>query len=503
MALRALLTLVVLLTCALAADVDDENTWWQLKAMDTGELLSKIISEEATGQPELSATQPSVAAQPLDIAPKKAPVVGTVNLAAANNYTAESHTVRTSDGYLLTLFRLANPGRPVVLLAHGLLSSSAEFLVLGRGRALAFLLQEAGFDVWLFNARGTTPSRRHETIRPYRAKFWDFSFHEIGVLDMPASIDFVLNKTGHTQLHYVGFGQGSTVLLVMGSERPEYMEKVKTFVGLAPVAFTRDIRSFPLRFLAVAPSKLYFVLKLVGINEFLPSSKLISFLGDMLCYDGKAGQALCTNMLFLLAGTDTDQMNTTVLPDLFANVPAGASTKQLLHFGQQVMHRHLVFRQFDYGRWGNLKKYKTSKPPDYDLAKVTAPTYLYHAENDILCVQSNIDELTHKLGNIQKNGVRKVANARFSHLDYVIGKNAKELVYDDLIDVLHKHDGHAGSTTAAGTTASSSTTTTSTTPHEHDTSAITTPEPAANASPTIAAASTTEKQVSVPVPTEA
>lgn len=151
------------------------------------------------------------------------------------------------------------------------------------GSRSGFLLHDAGFDVWLYNARGTTPSRRHETLHTWRAKFWDFSLHEIAIGDLPATIDFVLKNTGQPQvgstasvlvrteirvtfnvhpvsrpqLHYVGYSQGSTLFFILGSERPEYMEKVKSFVALAPVAYLRDVRSFPLRLLAVVPNSLY------------------------------------------------------------------------------------------------------------------------------------------------------------------------------------------------------------------------------------------------------
>ena len=58
------------------------------------------------------------------------------------------------------------------------------------------------------------------------------------------------------------------------------------------------------------------------------------------------------------------------------------------HFGQQVNHRHLVFKNFDYGRLGNLRKYHSFKPPEYDLTRVSAPTFMFYSENDLICVQS-------------------------------------------------------------------------------------------------------------------
>ena len=56
-------------------------------------------------------------------------------------YSAEAHIVTTKDGYLLTLHRIpGSNGSPPVLLQHGFLSSSADWVVLGKGKALGINL---------------------------------------------------------------------------------------------------------------------------------------------------------------------------------------------------------------------------------------------------------------------------------------------------------------------------------------------------------------------------
>lgn len=110
------------------------------------------------------------------------------------------------------------------------------------------MLADQGYDVWLGNARGNTYSRRHTSFNPdggrkERSKFWAFSWHEIGTIDLPTMIDYVLEKTEHSKLHYVGHSQGTTAFFVMCSERPEYNDKIIMMNALAPVAYAKHISS--------------------------------------------------------------------------------------------------------------------------------------------------------------------------------------------------------------------------------------------------------------------
>lgn len=50
-------------------------------------------------------------------------------------------------------------------------------------------------------------------------------------------------------LIYIGHSMGTTMNFVLLSEKPEYNEKIKLFIALAPVAYMTHIKS-PIRFLA-------------------------------------------------------------------------------------------------------------------------------------------------------------------------------------------------------------------------------------------------------------
>lgn len=76
---------------------------------------------------------------------------------------------------------------------------------------------------------------------------------------------------------------------------------------------------------------------LIGQGEFLPNSAFFHyFLSDAMCQPDSVAQLLCLNTLFLTFGYSRNQMNTTLLPMIFKYVPAGASTKQIFHYSQEV-----------------------------------------------------------------------------------------------------------------------------------------------------------------------
>lgn len=126
---------------------------------------------------------------------------------------------------------------------HGILQSAADWVITSNEQGLAYLLADQGYDVWLGNARGTTYSRNHTTINPNKSKFWKFSWNEIGGIDVPASIDYVLEQTGQDSLHYVGYSQGTTSFFVMTSLYPEYNKKIKVATLMAPIAYMTNMYS--------------------------------------------------------------------------------------------------------------------------------------------------------------------------------------------------------------------------------------------------------------------
>jgi len=150
----------------------------------------------------------------------------TIDLINSRGFKSESHSVQTEDGYILTVHRIINPyctnTKPVIL-QHGILASSADFLINSAGEDLepslyfesnsleieypntsvgnnlGFVLSKRCYDVWMPNSRGNIYSLHHVNLTFHDKKFWEFSFDEMIMYDLPAVIHYILNATNSSK----------------------------------------------------------------------------------------------------------------------------------------------------------------------------------------------------------------------------------------------------------------------------------------------------------------
>ncbi|XP_037027397.1 lipase 3-like isoform X2 [Bradysia coprophila] len=384
--------------------------------------------------------------------------LGTCEIAARHGYPCEAHVVITEDGYLLTIHRIPcgrigcehvgkrGSGQPVFL-QHGLLSSSADWLLSGPEKALGFILADAGYDLWLGNARGNTYSKRHISIRHDDSRFWDFSFHEMALYDLPAELDYIYKIKGienysannasdypHS-LVYVGHSMGTTMLFAMLSLRPEYNSKIRAVMALAPVAYMSKVKS-PIRLLAPFSKDVEMVAKFLGANEFLPQNKILQFLAKYGCELTEAERYICENTVFVLCGFDKAQYNETLMPVIFGHTPAGTSTKTVVHYAQEI-HEKGNFQYFDYGTKENIVRYGQENPPHYQLQNISTPIALFYAQNDWLAGPEDVSLLFDKLHR-STIGMFKVPFDSFNHVDFIWGKDAPTLVYSKMLEVMSR-----------------------------------------------------------------
>ncbi|XP_005896100.1 lysosomal acid lipase/cholesteryl ester hydrolase [Bos mutus] len=353
-------------------------------------------------------------------------------------FPSEEHLVVTADGYILCLNRIPHGRKnrsdkgpkPVVFLQHGLLADSSDWVTNLPNSSLGFILADAGFDVWMGNSRGNTWSRKHKTLSVSQDEFWAFSFDEMANYDLPASINFILNKTGQEQLYYVGHSQGTTIGFIAFSRIPELAKKIKMFFALAPVAST-EFMTGPVVKLAQIPE--LFLKDLFGIKEFFPQNTFLKWLSTHMCTHVILKE-LCGNVFFVLCGFNERNLNMSRVAVYATHNPAGTSVQNMIHWLQVVkLHK---FQAFDWGSSAkNYFHYNQSSPPLYNVKDMLVPTAVWSGGRDWLADDKDMVLLQMQISNL----VYHKRIPEWEHLDFIWGLDAPWKLYNEIINLMRKY----------------------------------------------------------------
>ncbi|KYO42359.1 hypothetical protein Y1Q_0022214 [Alligator mississippiensis] len=266
----------------------------------------------------------------------------------SKGYPSEEHEVLTDDGYYLGMNRIPHgrdsPGstgpRPAVLLQHALALDSSN---------------------WLGNSRGNSWSRRHRNLSVDQEAFWDFSFHEMAIYDLPAMIDFILHKTGQEKIFYGGHAQGSVIGFIVFSVMPQLAQKVKMLFVLGPAYTLQNIKGFLQIF-----GLLDVMLKLIfGKKEFCLLNKRLRAFTARMCSNPLIDR-LCVKALLYIGGCNEKNLN--------------------------VVRKTGEFKYFDYG-CKNKEKYNQTTPPFYKIEDMIVPTVLWSGGQDWVCPPEDLSLL--------------------------------------------------------------------------------------------------------------
>uniref|UniRef100_A0A8D0QI60 Gastric triacylglycerol lipase n=1 Tax=Sus scrofa TaxID=9823 RepID=A0A8D0QI60_PIG len=318
----------------------------------------------------------------------------------------------------------------VVFLQHGLLADSSNWVVNLPKNSLGFILADAGFDVWMGNSRGNTWSRKHKTLSISQEEYWAFSYDEMANYDLPASINFILNKTGQEQVYYVGHSQGTTIGFIAFSRIPELAKKVKMFFALAPVVSVQFATS-PLVKLGQIPDHL--IKDLFGVKEFLPQSAFLKWLSTHVCAHVILKE-LCGNIVFVLCGFNERNLNMSRVAVYTAHSPAGTSVQDMLHWSQVVKFKK--FQAFDWGSSAkNYFHYNQSHPPLYNVKDMLVRTAIWSGGRDWLADVQDVSVLLTQIPNL----VYHKHIHKWEHLDFIWGLDAPQQLYDEMINLMRKY----------------------------------------------------------------
>ncbi|XP_029158384.1 lipase 1-like [Nylanderia fulva] len=349
-------------------------------------------------------------------------------------YPTETHVVTTEDGYLLTLHRIpGGNGSLPVLLVHGAFSDDYVWITLGKGKALAYLLADQGYDVWLANLRGTTHSRDHISLSTSELKYWNFSFHEMGIYDVPAMTTYITNMTSQPLHAYIGHSMGAAVFYVMSIERPNIAGMVKMMISFGPGVFVDHMRS-PLRPILYLIKESQPLLRVLFHDETFPKDAFNAIMTLLGCNLNFYQAELCVNnFIFMPFGNNPEQFNLTQLPIIVSHLPVAASLKTVVHYVQII--KSGKFRQYDHGATKNLLIYKSMEPPEYNLSSITRPIAIYYGNNDLLVQPIDVKRLYNLLPNVID--MYEVPWPNFNHMDFVLANDAPKLLYERVLKIIN------------------------------------------------------------------
>jgi len=135
-------------------------------------------------------------------------------------------------------------------------------------------------------------------------EFWDFSWHEMGVYDLPAQVDYVLRTTGQRAMHFVGISQGGTVFLVLNSMMPQYNAVFKSATLLAPVAYVSNTKSGLAKVIGPVLGTRNYVSKMLEGVEMFSTNKFFKKFLSMTCLENEK-PLVCISRLWPAVGYDT------------------------------------------------------------------------------------------------------------------------------------------------------------------------------------------------------
>ncbi|KAF4789645.1 Lipase member M [Turdus rufiventris] len=300
-----------------------------------------------------------------------------------HGFPSEEYEVTTEDGYILAVYRIPagrnsqNTGKkPAVLLHHGILADSIQWISNLPNNSLGFVLADAGYDVWLGNSRGNTWSVKHKTLKPCQKEFWQFSFDEIGKYDIPAELNFIMNKTGQKHIYYIGHSEGSTA---------DYS------------------------ILCFGTSGHYHTFYQFSVNIYTASPAIDQ------------------------VGGRTQNMNTSRTDSYSGHYPAGTSVQNVIHW-QQILHANHL-QAYDYGSKENMKKYNQTVPPVYKIEEIKTPIAVWSGGQDTVADPKDMARLLPRITNL----IYHENFPAWGHLDFLWGLDATEKMYLKIIELLKKY----------------------------------------------------------------
>ena len=344
----------------------------------------------------------------------------------SKGFKVEKHSVKTEDGYTLTIFRIPggkecqdSSNYQPILFQHGIFDSSDGWVCNGEEHSIPFIFAKNNFDVWISNSRGNKYCKQHEKYDNQSFEFWQFSFHEMGIYDIPAVINYIntINKSGE-KIIYFGHSQGTSLMFSGLTQKFDfYKQNIKLFVALAPVVRLANIGSTFLSILSKI--SIHKLVKKIKIYEMGPSNKITT---NLMNFMENYASNLTNFFINLCADSKSKECNDqNALAVYLKHSPCGCSLKCLIHYVQIIKNKKFIY--YDYRKEANFAMYHQIEPPEYDLSIIKDfPIMLIGGEMDKLGTPEDIRWLNAELAK-NDNVIYYKILPNMGHLSFMVAKD--------------------------------------------------------------------------------
>jgi len=255
-------------------------------------------------------------------------------------------------------------------------------------------------------------------INPNDKQFWDFSFHEMGLLDIPAMVNFIQNETASDsgelkKITYIGHSQGTCQFFAGMTLLPEFYEKsFNGMVALGPVSNLEFVESPLIR--TLVNFHIDYIMDKVGFTELLPDKYGLTTFEKFLCTNVPF---VCNQILKAFSDDSTDDDDKDRFKVFVSHFPSGASYKSMSHFDQSIKTK-------SFATYGDMIPYDLTKPKNIKIALMVG------GEDELATVKDN--RIFREL--LEKNGLLNFYKEYelSGHLSFFISKSNDYMV--DLLE---------------------------------------------------------------------
>lgn len=296
---------------------------------------------------------------------------------------------------------MSNFGHPVYLLSRRPISDSIALLP----------------GQWISGGASISDPYNLNLLRP---SFWNYSFDEQALNDLPKAIDYIIEETKIEKVSVVAHSAGCAMVLMMLSAMPEYADKLsKTALFAGFLGLGNDPSANPqLEAMKKAEPLLRDISTLIDLRPF---STPLHALTSSLCELGIATSQSCRSDG--LAG-DSGGHNVNLLVENEGTFTTHEAAQLL-----QAATYHKLYR-FDYGsEKKNMIAYNQTSPPIYDASKIRFKRLsLWQGNTDALVSPADFKSLKSRLEVRVESHYIDPPGRYFNHASFLLHKNISFLL---------------------------------------------------------------------------